>query len=61
MRMKIGSATWDCCEKCVHFDDEHGCKDLENLIFTEDGGDILCVIGQEASEPEDHVVLEVEI
>jgi len=52
MRMKIGTATWDSCEKCVHYDAELGCKELDNLIFTLEDLDIVCIIGQEVSEPD---------
>jgi hypothetical protein len=48
--MKIGSAnwSWDVCEKCIHFDDEYGCKKLDDLTLTVEEEDIVCLTGEES-------------
>lgn len=52
MMMKIGSAnwSWDTCEKCIYYDDEHGCKKQDDLTFTVDDDYIVCVTGEAATE-----------
>jgi len=48
MTMTIGRITWDSCEKCVHFDDEMGCRQIDDLEIVEENGMVVCITGEES-------------
>jgi hypothetical protein len=31
--LKIGATDWGQCPKCIHYDDEHGCKIIEDITI----------------------------
>ncbi len=44
--LKIGTINWGECEKCVFFDEEHGCSVIDNITVTRKDEAVYCIDGE---------------
>ena len=53
--LRIGAIDNGECGRCIHWDDEHGCRIIDLVSITSVGTSVFCIDG-ETSEPDIHPV-----